>query len=236
MVNGPADTGHMTGDGRGDPVPVLGRALVIGAQRHGPPVGGEPAATTGGVAAGEVSEEDETRLPPRAGVRGPRGRTGESAAAGGSSDRRCVARWSRLAKTWTPPRPAETTDRSVIKWIFDSYLPRSPGFGPVRFPFSGPHVHRVDRAARPVQFPAGAECVEDRRSDPTTFRSNSRPTAELSAAPVPPCPGRCRAGRGALSYSQSVRAFDARACRRCPRGIVHSRFGLVRADGPRGRC
>jgi hypothetical protein len=28
--------------------------------------------------------------------------------------------------------------RSVIKWIFDPYLPRPTGFGPVSSPFSGP--------------------------------------------------------------------------------------------------
>lgn len=59
MVDGAADTSHMTGDGRGDPVPVLGRALVIRTQDQASAVGGEPAVTTGGVAAGEVAEEDE---------------------------------------------------------------------------------------------------------------------------------------------------------------------------------
>lgn len=56
--------------------------------------------------------------------------------------------------------------RSVIKWIFEPYLPRSTGFGPVRPPFQGSHVHRVDRAARPVQFTPGAEFVEDQPMEP----------------------------------------------------------------------
>jgi len=59
MVDSATDTGHVAGDGRGDPVPVLGRALAIGAQDQAWAVGGEPAVTAGGVAAGEVPEEDE---------------------------------------------------------------------------------------------------------------------------------------------------------------------------------
>ncbi|MEU9656417.1 hypothetical protein [Streptomyces chartreusis] len=59
LVDAAAGAGDVAGDGRGDPVTVLGRALAVPAQDHGPLVGGEPAVTTGGVAAGEVPEEDE---------------------------------------------------------------------------------------------------------------------------------------------------------------------------------
>lgn len=59
MVDGAADTGHIAGDGRGDPVPVLGSALALRTQDQASAVGGELAVTTDGIAAGEVPEEEE---------------------------------------------------------------------------------------------------------------------------------------------------------------------------------
>jgi hypothetical protein len=52
-------------------------------------------------------------------------------------------------------------NQSAIRWIFEPFLPRSPGFGRVRSPFQSPHVHRVDRTPRPVQVPAGAQLIQD---------------------------------------------------------------------------
>ncbi|BBC36937.1 hypothetical protein SGFS_082310 [Streptomyces graminofaciens] len=59
LADGAAGAGHVAGDGRRDPVAVLGRALAIRTQDHAPTVGAEPAVTAGGVAAGEVAEQDE---------------------------------------------------------------------------------------------------------------------------------------------------------------------------------
>jgi hypothetical protein len=59
LVDGAVGAGNVAGDGRGDPVPVLGRALTVVAQGNGPAVGGEPAVTAGGVSAGEVAEQDK---------------------------------------------------------------------------------------------------------------------------------------------------------------------------------
>ncbi|MEW1640498.1 hypothetical protein [Streptomyces sp. NPDC091219] len=61
LVDGSAGAGHVAGDGRGDPVPVLGRALAVVPQGHGSAVSAEPAVTAGGVAAGEVPEKDQIR-------------------------------------------------------------------------------------------------------------------------------------------------------------------------------
>lgn len=76
--------------------------------------------------------------------------------------------------------------RSVIKWIFDPSLPRSTGFGPVKPPFQGPHVHRVDRAPRPVQGATSAELVQDQAVE-LAPHSGSAP---LSEPPVSSRPGR----------------------------------------------
>ncbi|MFF3877468.1 hypothetical protein [Streptomyces sp. NPDC001978] len=54
LVEGAAGAGHVAGDGRGDPVPVLGRALAIRTQDQALAVGGEPA-----IAAGEIAERDQ---------------------------------------------------------------------------------------------------------------------------------------------------------------------------------
>ena len=51
--------------------------------------------------------------------------------------------------------------RSVIKWIFAPFLPRSTGCEPVRSPFESTHVHRVDRTPRPVEFSTEAEFIQD---------------------------------------------------------------------------
>ncbi|MER5910178.1 hypothetical protein ABT124_06650 [Streptomyces sp. NPDC001982] len=59
LVEGAAGAGHVAGDGRGDPVPVLGRALAIRTQDQALAVGGEPAIAAGGVAAGEIAERDQ---------------------------------------------------------------------------------------------------------------------------------------------------------------------------------
>lgn len=59
LVDGAAGTGHVAGDGRGDPVPVLGRALAVRAQDHAPAVGAEPAVTAHCIAAREVAEQDQ---------------------------------------------------------------------------------------------------------------------------------------------------------------------------------
>ncbi|MEU1185928.1 hypothetical protein ABZ464_51625 [Streptomyces sp. NPDC005820] len=59
LVGAAAGAGDVAGDGRGDAVSVFGRALAVPAQDHGPPVGGESAVTAGGVAAGEVAEQDQ---------------------------------------------------------------------------------------------------------------------------------------------------------------------------------
>ncbi|WP_150135127.1 hypothetical protein [Streptomyces hyaluromycini] len=59
LVEAATGAGDVAGDGRGDPVPVLGRALAVPAQDQGPPVGGESAVTAGGVTAGEVAEQDK---------------------------------------------------------------------------------------------------------------------------------------------------------------------------------
>lgn len=73
-------------------------------------------------------------------------------------------------------------DRSVIRWIFELYLPRSTGFGPVRSPlFQGSHVHRVDRAPRPVQLAADTEFVEDQAVE-LGPRSGLRPLREPPVA------------------------------------------------------
>jgi hypothetical protein len=61
LVDGSAGAGHVAGDGRGDPVPVLGRALAVLAQDQASAVGCESAVTAGGVAAGEVAEKDQIR-------------------------------------------------------------------------------------------------------------------------------------------------------------------------------
>jgi hypothetical protein len=49
----------MAGDGRRDPVTVLGRAPVVPAQDQTAAIGTEPAVAARGVAAGEVAEQDE---------------------------------------------------------------------------------------------------------------------------------------------------------------------------------
>ncbi|MER5348386.1 hypothetical protein ABT030_50845 [Streptomyces mirabilis] len=59
LVSGSAGASHVAGDGRGDPVPVLGRVLAVCAQDHAPAVGAEPAVTARRVAAREVAEQDE---------------------------------------------------------------------------------------------------------------------------------------------------------------------------------
>lgn len=58
LVDGSAGARHMAGDGRGHPVPVLGRTLAISAQGQSPGVRGEATVTAGGVAAGEIAEQD----------------------------------------------------------------------------------------------------------------------------------------------------------------------------------
>ncbi|WP_233288694.1 hypothetical protein [Streptomyces calvus] len=57
LVDGSAGAGDVTGDGRRDPVPVLGRALTVRPQDHVPGIGAEPAVASRRVAAGEVSEQ-----------------------------------------------------------------------------------------------------------------------------------------------------------------------------------
>lgn len=54
-------------------------------------------------------------------------------------------RFTRGIRAWlscrlAPEMPTETgrPERSVTRWIFEPYLPRSTGFGPVRSPLSGP--------------------------------------------------------------------------------------------------
>lgn len=59
LVYGSAGAGDVAGDGRGDPVPVLGRALPVRPQDHGPGAGAEPAVTARRIAAGEVSEQNQ---------------------------------------------------------------------------------------------------------------------------------------------------------------------------------
>lgn len=59
LVDGAAGASDMAGDGRRDPVLVLGRVLTVRTQDQGPAVGGELAVTARRVAAGEVSEQNE---------------------------------------------------------------------------------------------------------------------------------------------------------------------------------
>ncbi|WP_329524265.1 hypothetical protein OG983_23440 [Streptomyces jietaisiensis] len=59
LIDGSASAGDVAGDGRRDPVPVLGRALTVFAQDHGSGVGAEPAVAARRVTAGEVSEQDK---------------------------------------------------------------------------------------------------------------------------------------------------------------------------------
>ncbi len=66
---------------------------------------------------------------------------------------------SRTAATWAIRHPA----RSVIKWAFEAFSPRSTGFGPAGSPFQSPRVHRVDRAARSVRATARPRLVGDGR-------------------------------------------------------------------------
>lgn len=93
-----------------------------------------------------------------------------------------------LSWTLAPEMPTDKGRpvRSVIRWIFEPYLPRSTGFGPVRSPFSGPHVHRVDRAPRPVQVAAGAEFVQDQAVELGPY-PGLRPLGEPAVG--------CRSGR-----------------------------------------
>ena len=46
-------------------------------------------------------------------------------------------------------------------WIFEPFLPRSTGLGPVREPPFRPHVRGVEDRGGPVQVPTGAEPIED---------------------------------------------------------------------------
>lgn len=59
LINGSAGAGDMAGDGRRDPVPVLGRTLTVRTQDHGLAVGSEPAVTARRIAAGEIPEQDK---------------------------------------------------------------------------------------------------------------------------------------------------------------------------------
>lgn len=81
--------------------------------------------------------------------------------------------------------------RSVIKWIFEPFLPRSAGFGPVKSPLRRAHVHRVDRAPRPVQLASGAGFVQDQAVE---FAPHTG-LAPLGEAAVRSRPGRAEARR-----------------------------------------
>ena len=54
-----------------------------------------------------------------------------------------------------------TPSASDRMWIFDPFLPRSTGLGPVRDPLFRPHVRSVEDCGGPVEVPAGAEPIED---------------------------------------------------------------------------
>jgi hypothetical protein len=56
--------------------------------------------------------------------------------------------------------------RSVIRWIFDPFLPWSVGFGPVRGLFCGSEAGGVDGAPRPVGLTTGAGLVQDDPVEP----------------------------------------------------------------------
>lgn len=59
MVAGASGAGYVACDGRGDPVPVFGCALAIGAQDNGRAAGVEPGVTAARVEAGEVAKQDQ---------------------------------------------------------------------------------------------------------------------------------------------------------------------------------
>lgn len=53
-----------------------------------------------------------------------------------------------------------TPGRSVIRWIFDLFLPRSAEFGLVRSFFEGVYVDQAGGTPSPVQFAVGTEFVQ----------------------------------------------------------------------------
>jgi hypothetical protein len=59
LVDAAAGAGDVAGDGRSDPVTVLGCALTVRAKNYAPAIGAEPAVASRRVAAGEVSEQDK---------------------------------------------------------------------------------------------------------------------------------------------------------------------------------
>ncbi|UGY91092.1 hypothetical protein [Streptomyces gobiensis] len=65
LVDVAADTGDVAGDGRGDAVAVVSRALAILTQDEGSAVGVELAVAARRVAADEVPEQDEVGRSPR---------------------------------------------------------------------------------------------------------------------------------------------------------------------------
>ncbi|MFJ6392845.1 hypothetical protein ACIQJT_35200 [Streptomyces sp. NPDC091972] len=59
LVDGAVGTSHVAGDGCGDPVTVLGRALVVRAQDDAPAVGAQPAVAPRRLAAGEIAKQSQ---------------------------------------------------------------------------------------------------------------------------------------------------------------------------------
>lgn len=59
LVDGSASAGDVASDGCRDPVPMLGRALTVLAQDHGPGVRAESAVASRRIPAGEVSEQNQ---------------------------------------------------------------------------------------------------------------------------------------------------------------------------------
>ncbi|GAA1110788.1 hypothetical protein [Nocardiopsis metallicus] len=58
------------------------------------------------------------------------------------------------------PMAESAPGRSVIKWIFGLFLPRSTEFELVRSFFEGVHVDQAGGAPSPVQFAVGTEFVQ----------------------------------------------------------------------------
>jgi len=69
--------------------------------------------------------------------------------------------------------------RSVIRWIFDPFLPRSTGFGPVRSPLRGPACSPSRSRTATRQLTAGTELLQDQavelRPDPSPGPLGERP-------------------------------------------------------------
>lgn len=81
--------------------------------------------------------------------------------------------------------------RSVIKWIFEPFLPRSTGFGPVRSPLSPPACSPSRSRSATSQLAAGTELVQHRAVE---LAPDPGP-APLGEPPVRGRPGRAEARR-----------------------------------------